>query len=45
MRRLFLSRVRRRRLSGQELPGIPSRFLRDLPADAVESLMQPRRAT
>jgi DNA helicase-2/ATP-dependent DNA helicase PcrA len=42
MRRLFLSRVRRRRLSGQELPGIPSRFLRDLPSDAVESLVQPR---
>ena len=29
---LHLSRVRRRRLSGQELPGVPSRFLRDLPA-------------
>ena len=29
---LHLSRVRRRRLSGQELPGIPSRFLRELPA-------------
>jgi DNA helicase II / ATP-dependent DNA helicase PcrA len=42
MRRLFLSRVRRRRLSGQELPGIPSRFLRDLPADAVETIVQPR---
>ena len=31
-RQLYLSRVRRRRLSGQELPGVPSRFLRDLPA-------------
>ena len=31
---LHLSRVRRRRLSGQELPGIPSRFLRDLPPKA-----------
>ena len=29
---LHLSRVRRRRLSGQELPGIPSRFLRELPS-------------
>ena len=29
MKRLFLSRVRRRRLSGQELRGIPSRFLKD----------------
>ena len=35
MRRLFLTRVRRRRLSGQELPGIPSRFLRDLPAECA----------
>src|SRR5450755_4561331 len=32
---LHLSRVRRRRLSGQELPGIPSRFLRDLPPESV----------
>jgi DNA helicase-2/ATP-dependent DNA helicase PcrA len=31
---LYLSRVRRRRLSGQELPGVPSRFLRDLPRRA-----------
>jgi DNA helicase-2/ATP-dependent DNA helicase PcrA len=42
MRRLFLSRVRRRRLSGQELPGIPSRFLRDLPPETFESIVQPR---
>jgi DNA helicase-2/ATP-dependent DNA helicase PcrA len=44
MRRLLLSRVRRRRLSGQELPGIPSRFLRDLPADTLETIVQPRPA-
>jgi DNA helicase-2/ATP-dependent DNA helicase PcrA len=44
MRRLFVTRVRRRRLSGQELPGLPSRFLRDLPRDLVESIVQPRPA-
>jgi DNA helicase-2/ATP-dependent DNA helicase PcrA len=44
MRRLFLTRVRRRRLSGQELPGIPSRFLRDLPAECLELIVQPRPA-
>jgi DNA helicase-2/ATP-dependent DNA helicase PcrA len=44
MRRLFVTRVRRRRLSGQELPGIPSRFLRDLPREAIESIVQPRPA-
>ena len=44
MRRLFVTRVRRRRLSGQELPGVPSRFLRDLPADIVENIVQPRPA-
>ena len=44
MRRLFLTRVRRRRLSGQELPGIPSRFLRDLPAECLEPIVQPRPA-
>jgi DNA helicase-2/ATP-dependent DNA helicase PcrA len=44
MRRLFLTRVRRRRLSGQELPGIPSRFLRDLPAECLELITQPRPA-
>src|SRR5450432_2470624 len=41
---LHLSRVRRRRLSGQELPGIPSRFLRDLPQDSVESIVMARPA-
>ncbi len=40
--RLFITRVRVRRLGGQTLPGIPSRFLRDLPADAIESIIQPR---
>jgi DNA helicase-2/ATP-dependent DNA helicase PcrA len=39
---LHLSRVRRRRLSGQELPGIPSRFLRDLPMESVESIVMAR---
>jgi DNA helicase-2/ATP-dependent DNA helicase PcrA len=39
---LVLSRVRRRRLSGQELPGIPSRFLSEIPADAVESIVMER---
>jgi DNA helicase-2/ATP-dependent DNA helicase PcrA len=42
MRRLFLTRVRRRRLSGQELPGIPSRFLHELPEAAVDTIVQPR---
>src|SRR5262249_48900517 len=37
-----LSRVRRRRLSGQELPGVPSRFLRDLPAGCVEAIVMAR---
>jgi DNA helicase II / ATP-dependent DNA helicase PcrA len=41
---LHLSRVRRRRLSGQELPGIPSRFLRDLPPESVESIVMARPA-
>jgi DNA helicase-2/ATP-dependent DNA helicase PcrA len=40
--RLYLSRVRRRRLSGQELPGVPSRFLRELPADAVDAIVMER---
>ena len=44
MRRLFLTRVRRRRLSGQELPGIPSRFLQDLPTEAIDTIAQPRPA-
>jgi len=39
---LHLSRVRRRRLSGQELPGIPSRFLRDLPVEGVEQIVTAR---
>jgi len=42
--RLYLSRVRRRRLSGQELPGVPSRFLRELPADAVDAIVMERPA-
>jgi len=40
--RLYLSRVRRRRLSGQELPGIPSRFLRELPMDNVDAIVMER---
>jgi DNA helicase II / ATP-dependent DNA helicase PcrA len=44
MRRLFLTRVRRRRLSGQELGGVPSRFLRDLPKEGIETIVQPRPA-
>src|SRR5436190_8799068 len=43
-RKLTLSRVRRRRLSGQELPGIPSRFLRELPAEAIEEHVMARPA-
>ena len=39
---LHLSRVRRRRLSGQELPGIPSRFLRELPADSIDAIVMER---
>jgi ATP-dependent DNA helicase UvrD/PcrA len=39
---LHLSRVRRRRLSGQELAGVPSRFLRDLPAESLESIVMAR---
>jgi DNA helicase-2/ATP-dependent DNA helicase PcrA len=42
MKFLFVSRVRRRRLAGQTLGGIPSRFLRDLPDDCIENLVQPR---
>ena len=41
-KQLHLSRVRRRRLSGQELPGIPSRFLRDLPLEGVEQIITAR---
>jgi DNA helicase-2/ATP-dependent DNA helicase PcrA len=39
---LHLSRVRRRRLSGQELIGIPSRFLREIPADSVDAIVMER---
>ena len=39
---LLLSRVRRRRLSGQELPGIPSRFLAELPGEALEAIVMER---
>ena len=42
MKFLHVSRVRRRRLAGQTLGGIPSRFLRDLPLDCVENIVQPR---
>src|SRR5215831_5934728 len=41
-RQLTLSRVRRRRLSGQELPGIPSRFLRDLPRESIDEIVMER---
>ena len=41
-KRLFLSRVRRRRLSGQELPGVPSRFLRDVPAACLDAIVMAR---
>jgi DNA helicase-2/ATP-dependent DNA helicase PcrA len=44
MKRLFLSRARRRRLAGQELGGVPSRFLRDLPTEGIEVILQPRPA-
>jgi DNA helicase-2/ATP-dependent DNA helicase PcrA len=43
-KRLYLTRVRRRRLSGQELGGAPSRFLKDLPVEGLESLVMPRPA-
>jgi DNA helicase-2/ATP-dependent DNA helicase PcrA len=39
---LYLSRVRRRRLSGQELPGIPSRFLRELPPEIIDAIVMER---
>jgi DNA helicase-2/ATP-dependent DNA helicase PcrA len=41
---LHLSRVRRRRLSGQELVGIPSRFLREIPSDSIDSIVMERPA-
>jgi len=40
--RLHLSRVRRRRLSGQELSGVPSRFLRELPNDIIDAIVMER---
>jgi DNA helicase II / ATP-dependent DNA helicase PcrA len=40
--RLLLSRVRRRRLAGQELAGIPSRFLRELPAEIIDAIVMER---
>jgi len=43
-KQLFLSRVRRRRLSGQELPGVPSRFLRDVPAACLDAIVMARPA-
>jgi DNA helicase-2/ATP-dependent DNA helicase PcrA len=39
---LHLSRVRRRRLSGQELPGIPSRFLKEIPPESIEAIVMER---
>jgi DNA helicase-2/ATP-dependent DNA helicase PcrA len=39
---LHLSRVRRRRLSGQELVGIPSRFLKEIPAESVDAIVMER---
>jgi DNA helicase II / ATP-dependent DNA helicase PcrA len=44
MKRLHLCRVRCRRLSGQQLGGVPSRFLRDLPADVIEHVITARPA-
>jgi DNA helicase II / ATP-dependent DNA helicase PcrA len=43
-KRLFLTRVRRRRLSGQQQSGMPSRFLKDMPDDCIETLVMPRPA-
>ncbi len=36
-RRLFLTAARRRRVMGSEMLGMPSRFLRELPAEALET--------
>jgi DNA helicase-2/ATP-dependent DNA helicase PcrA len=44
MKRLFLCRARRRRLAGQELGGVPSRFLKDIPSECAESIIMPRPA-
>jgi DNA helicase-2/ATP-dependent DNA helicase PcrA len=39
MKRLCVCRVRMRRMAGQALGGIPSRFLRDLPAEVIEHII------
>jgi DNA helicase-2/ATP-dependent DNA helicase PcrA len=44
MKRLFLCRARRRRLAGQELGGVPSRFLKDIPPECAEAIIMPRPA-
>ncbi len=44
MKRLHLCRVRWRRLSGQQLGGVPSRFLRDLPAEVIDHMITARPA-
>jgi DNA helicase-2/ATP-dependent DNA helicase PcrA len=44
MKRLFLARARRRRLAGQELGGVPSRFLKDIPPECAEHIVMPRPA-
>jgi DNA helicase-2/ATP-dependent DNA helicase PcrA len=44
MKRLHLCRVRWRRLSGQGLGGVPSRFLRDLPAEVIDQVIAPQPA-
>ena len=36
-RKLYLTAARRRRIMGTEMLGMPSRFLRELPADALEA--------
>jgi len=36
-RRLYLTAARRRRVMGSEMLGMPSRFLRELPAEALET--------
>jgi len=36
-RRLFLTAARRRRVMGSEMLGMPSRFLRELPSDSLET--------
>ena len=44
MKRLHLCRVRWRRLSGQQLGGVPSRFLGDLPAEVIDHVITARPA-